>query len=343
MERIQFGTLSISSCPVNQYMEKFFESSEAPDAQIETKKQESFIQALENLQNGDLDLLAMPARLLHGKQMEMYEADCQVHGARAPRTPNMVLVSENKIQYQPKSAIILCESKLIRRQLRRSRGGMRVLSPNAFIEIEKRDESLGNELERYSWMEKLRQNNEIDGYIIPRVIYSTLNISERRHTLLPDPQNRGDDHFLPTAYSDLVVLVGRKNYPNKNAKLFSEIEGETVWKIQNHFIGEMDENQLNGIGILTRHRKMSTLMKQAEEHKDLTMEQAFHDLEGEANTNEVLVEFRIETISNDGKRTIAVDRVIPYSGYEIAMIATEKDWRRVIESSKITGIDFFNN
>jgi len=343
MERIQFGTLSISSCPVNQYMEKFFESSEAPDAQIETKKQESFIQALENLQNGDLDLLAMPARLLHGKQMEMYEADCQVHGARAPRTPNMVLVSENKIQYQPKSAIILCESKLIRRQLRRSRGGMRVLSPNAFIEIEKRDESLGNELERYSWMEKLRQNNEIDGYIIPRVIYSTLNISERRHTLLPDPQNRGDDHFLPTAYSDLVVLVGRKNYPNKNAKLFSEIEGETVWKIQNHFIGKMDENQLNGIGILTRHRKMSTLMKQAEEHKDLTMEQAFHDLEGEANTNEVLVEFRIETISNDGKRTIAVDRVIPYSGYEIAMIATEKDWRRVIESSKITGIDFFNN
>jgi len=343
MERIQFGTLSISSCPVNQYMEKFFESSEAPDAQIETKKQESFIQALENLQNGDLDLLAMPARLLHGKQMEMYEADCQVHGARAPRTPNMVLVSENKIQYQPKSAIILCESKLIRRQLRRSRGGMRVLSPNAFIEIEKRDESLGNELERYSWMERLRQNNEIDGYIIPRVIYSTLNISERRHTLLPDPQNRGDDHFLPTAYSDLVVLVGRKNYPNKNAKLFSEIEGETVWKIQNHFIGKMDENQLNGIGILTRHRKMSTLMKQAEEHKDLTMEQAFHDLEGEANTNEVLVEFRIETISNDGKRTIAVDRVIPYSGYEIAMIATEKDWRRVIESSKITGIDFFNN
>ena len=60
----------------------------------------------------------------------------------------------------------------------------------------------------YSWMENLRQNKEIDGYIIPRVIYSTLNISERRHTLLPDPQNRGDDHFLPTPYSDLVVISG---------------------------------------------------------------------------------------------------------------------------------------
>ena len=62
---------------------------------------------MESLDNGDSDLLAMPARLLHGKQIEMYEANCEVLGARTPRTPNMVLVSENKIQYQPKSAIIL--------------------------------------------------------------------------------------------------------------------------------------------------------------------------------------------------------------------------------------------
>ena len=192
MERIQFGTLSISSCPVNQYMEKFFESNEAPDTQIENEEQESFTQALDSLQNGDLDLLAMPARLLHGKQVEMYEANCQVHGARTPRTPNMVLVSENKIQYQPKSAIILCESKLIRRQLRRSRRGMRVLSPVAFIEIEKRNESLGNELERYAWMEKLRQNKEIDGYIIGSTNFNHIEsaIIDLNKTISPKSINK---------------------------------------------------------------------------------------------------------------------------------------------------------
>ena len=343
MERIQFTTLSIPSCPVDQYMEKFFESSESPDMQIESIELGSFKLALESLDNGDSDILAMPARLLHGKQMQMYEANCEVLGARSPRTPNMILVSENKIQYQPKSAIILSKSKLIRRQLRRSRKGMRVLSPNAFIEIEKREHVLGVDLEIYSWIEKLRQNNEIDGYIVPRVIYSTLNITERRHTLLPDPQNRGDSHFLPTPYSDLVVLVGRKNFPKKTVKIFSEIEGETIWKIQNHFLGGMNEDELKTIGILTRHRKMSTLMKQAEEHKDLTMEQAFHDSEGEANTNEVLVEFRIETISSDGKRTIAVDRVIPYSKYERAMIATEKDWQKIVKNAGMNEIDFLNN
>ena len=340
MERIQLTTLSIPSCPVDKYIQKFLESNQSPDVIIESKELETFNSALESLQNGDSDLLAMPARLLHGKQMHMYEADCEILGARTPRTPNMVLVSENKIQYQPKSAIILCKSKLIRRQLRRSRKGTRILSPSAFIEIEKREYTLGDELDVYSWMEELRQNNEIDGYIIPRVIYSTLNITERRHTLLPDPQNRGDSHFLPTPYSDLVLLLGRKNYPKKVVKLFSEIEGETIWKIQNHFIGGMNEEQVENIGILTRHRKMSTLMKQAEEHKDLTMEQAFHDSEGESNTNEVLVEFRIETVSNDGKRTIGVDRVIPYSKYERAMIATEKDWRKIVESAGMDGIDF---
>ena len=121
---------------------------------------------------------------------------------------------------------------------------MRVLSPNAFIEIEKREHVLGDDLEIYSWMEKLRQNNEIDGYIVPRVIYSTLEITERRHALVPDPENRGDSHFLPTPYSDLVVLVGRKNFPKKTVKIFSEIEGETIWKIQNHFLGGMNEDEL---------------------------------------------------------------------------------------------------
>jgi hypothetical protein len=343
METINFGTLSIPSCPVDSYIEKFLESSEAPEISINSKEYESLTIALKNLQKGNLDLLAMPAKLLHGKQLEMNEANCEVLGARTPRTPNMVLVSENKIQYQPKSGIILSQSKLVRRQLRRSRRGLRVLSPNAFIEIEKKEKTYENELEMYSWMENLRENKEIDGYIIPRVIYSTLNISERRHTLLPDPQNLGDDHFLPSPYSDLLVIIGRKKYPKKIISLFSEIEGETMWKIQNYFLGEIDEKRLENIGMLTRHRQMSTLMTLAEKHKDLTMEQAFHNSEGESTTNEVLVEFRIETISNDGRRTIAVDRVVPYSKYEIAMVATERDWRMVIERSQTDGIDFFNN
>ena len=84
-------------------------------------------------------------------------------------------------------------------------------------------------------------------------------------------------------------------------------------------------------------------MIQAEKHRDLTMEQSFHDLEGEVITDEVLVEFRIEKISSDGKRTISVHRVVPYSKYEVAIVATKKDWIKVLERSGMNETKFIND
>jgi hypothetical protein len=84
-------------------------------------------------------------------------------------------------------------------------------------------------------------------------------------------------------------------------------------------------------------------MIQAEKHRDLTMEQSFHDLEGEVITDEVLVEFRIEKISSDGKRTISVHRVVPYSKYEVAIVATKKDWTKVLERSGMNETKFIND
>ena len=341
MARIQFGTLSIPSCPVDKYMEKFLDSEESPELEIELKSCKNLSLALKKLENGELDLLALPAENLHGKQLEMYNANCEVLGARTPRTPNMILVSENKIQYQPKSAIILSDSKLVRRQLRRARKGLRVLSVIAFTEIYDLDLEFDDELSKYSWMEELRLNGDIDGYAIPRVIYSQIDINERRHSLLPDPNNLGDSHFLPQPYSDLVIIIGRKNFPRSISELFSEVEGDTIWKMQDYFLSSIDEKELEGIGILVRHRKLSTLMTQAEKHKDLIMEQSFHDLEGEVITNEILVEFRIEKISNNGKKTISLQRVIPYSKFQIAMVATEKDWKKILDRAEMN--DFVND
>tara|TARA_B100001758_G_scaffold247555_1_gene265904 strand:- start:5360 stop:6385 length:1026 start_codon:yes stop_codon:yes gene_type:complete len=341
MDRIQFGTLSIPSCPVDKYMEKFLDSEESPELEIELKSCKNLSLALKKLENGELDLLALPAENLHGKQLEMYNANCEVLGARTPRTPNMILVSENKIQYQPKSAIILSDSKLVRRQLRRARKGLRVLSVIAFTEIYDLDLEFDDELSKYSWMEELRLNGDIDGYVIPRVIYSQIDINERRHSLLPDPNNLGDSHFLPQPYSDLVIIIGRKNFPRSISELFSEVEGDTIWKMQDYFLSSIDEKELEGIGILVRHRKLSTLMTQAEKHKDLIMEQSFHDLEGEVITNEILVEFRIEKISNNGKKTISLQRVIPYSKFQIAMVATEKDWKKILDRAEMN--DFVND
>ena len=100
--------------------------------------------------------------------------------------------------------------KLVRRQLRRARKGLRVLSTKAFTDINDIKVNFNDELEKYSWMEELRSNDDIDGYVIPRVIYSEVNINGRRHSLLPDPNNLGDSHYLPEPYS-LIPLVFQRS------------------------------------------------------------------------------------------------------------------------------------
>ena len=340
MERIMLGTISTPSCPVADYMTRFLDSGDAPEIDIGTKNVETLETALENLQNGNLDLVALPAYLLHGKHNSVLSADCVVLGARTPRQPNLVLVSENKINYQPKSAIILSDSGIVRRQIKRARKGLRVLSLEAFAGISELGEIPENEEERVAWMEALRESGTIDGYIIPRPIYSALNLNERRHALLPDPHKRGDAHFLPPAYSDLVIFIGRKRFPRSTMEKISEIEGESIWYVQNHLVSTLSTEDIDDVGIMVRHRHVAAIMKQADVEKDLTMEQAFHDTEGEVTEENVLVEIRIETLSSDGSRTIAMNRVTPHADLQHSTISAGKDWGVLLRSAVNSNIDF---
>jgi hypothetical protein len=71
-------------------------------------------------------------------------------------------------------------------------------------------------------------------------------------------------------------------------------------------------------------------MEEAERFKDLTMEQACHNSEGEVVDSEVHVEIKIEKISKNGKRTVGIHRIIPYSKYEFATISLIRDWEVMI-------------
>ena len=88
---------------------------------------------------------------------------------------------------------------------------------------------------------------------------------------------------------------------------------------------DVDE-ELSNISILVRHRKVKSLMEEAEKYKDLTMEQACHDSEGEVLDSEVHVEIKMEKISKNGKRTVGIHRIIPYSKFEFATISLIRDW-----------------
>jgi len=330
-ERLTIATLDSPSCPVGTRMDSFVESGGATELDIVCKVVNSLTKGLGLLESGDADIFALPAGLIHGNMMQVLQSGCEVVGARTPVRPYPVLVSDNKIQYQPKSAILLCSNKLTRRQLRRSRGGLRILDPEAFASIAEIGDVPSDPILMANWMEGLRSSGEIDGFVVPRGVYDNANLVGRRHSLLPDGLNEGDPDFLPPAYSDLIVLLARNRFPQSISKEISEKEGETCWWIQNTMVGSLDPEMLEKTGVLVRHRQVRSLIKQAEATRDLTLEQVCLDPDGEVIEEEVHVEIRLEFVSKGGTRTVGLHRVIRHSDYERATIASLRDWETMIK------------
>ena len=344
MDELTLATIDSPDCPVSEHIAILSASGDAPEISIDSRTINDFSEGLALLGDGELDMVAMPARLLHGRQAEMLAAGCEVVGARAPRRPNLVLVSDNKIDYQPKSAIILSDSKMVRRQLRRARRGIRILGPMAFAAIVGLDEPPSNPIPLVEWMEELRQSDDIDGYITSRPIYDELDISGRRHALLPDPKDRGGAHFLPLPYADLVILMARRRFPISISEQITEPEGNTSWRVQDLMISGLSEEMLERTGILVRHRHVRSLMKQAEEHKDITLEQSCHDTEGEVLGDDLHVEIRLEIVSKNGRKTLGLDRIVRHAIFEHATVSLVRDWDVLVrEASREVPKDFYKD
>ena len=241
-------------------------------------------------------------------------------------------VSEDKVWYQPKGGIILCEERIVRRQLRRARRGLRVLSPTAYAGIHELGEISDDSRELAIWMEDLRARGEIDGFVTSREVYDSVRSSGRRHILGVDPAEREGDRYLPVPYADLIVLIARTGYPRTLVKRLSELEGETVWWVHDNLLGGMSAAELDRVALLVRHRQVGALMRQAEENYDLAMESTFHDPEGEMTVTEVHVEIRLELVSDNGWHTLSAERVVSLEKVESATVSLSHDWEKMLES-----------
>lgn len=330
--RLNVATLDHPHCNTTRRLEDFAASEAAAGLELELAAVPSLEAGLTTLSEGEVDLFAAPAALIHGRQIELLGAGCQVIGARAPRRLARVLVSEDKVWYQPKGGIILCEERIVRRQLRRARRGLRVLSPTAYAGIHELGEISDDSRELAIWMEDLRARGEIDGFVTSREVYDSVRSSGRRHILGVDPAEREGDRYLPVPYADLIVLIARTGYPRTLVKRLSELEGETVWWVHDNLLGGMSAAELDRVALLVRHRQVGALMRQAEENYDLAMESTFHDPEGEMTVTEVHVEIRLELVSDNGWHTLSAERVVSLEKVESATVSLSHDWEKMLES-----------
>ena len=331
--RIVVGTLNSPSCQVSSQVSAHFETMELEGLEHSVTSVQDFESGIESLSEGGLDLLAIPAAEIFGREGEISAKGCQVIGARTPRRPSLVLVSPDRLMYQPKSAIIVSDSGLVRRQLLRARPDLQATSSEKLGGIVHGFKLPADSRDLPRKLAELLEGGEIDGFVISRAEYDGSGQTERRHTLMPQPKERGAPHFLPRPYSDLIAVVSRVGFPNRHAAILTESEGNTVLWVQSRIMGDFDPSIHDFVGMEVRHRQVGAILRQAEANRDLVLEQSCHDPDGEIYHDEVRVEIRIETISQDGRRTLSLERLVAMSEYQRAVIALLMDWRVLVTES----------
>ena len=329
--RLIVGALDSSSWKISDIFSSHLDAIDHEGLEPSVTSLEEVSFAIESLSMGEIDVLAVPASEIIGSEAELTDTGCQIVGARTPRRPSPVLVSPNRLMYQPKSAIIVSDSELIRRQLLRARPDIQV--PRADQVCAKPEEAPLDSAERATWLAGMLDRKEIDGFISSRPEYEYTGQTERRHTLMSQPKVRGAPHFIPPPYSDLIAIVCRAGFPNVLSSKLTEPEGNTVLWVQSRIMGAMDESLRDCVGLEVRHRQVGAILRQAEENRDLVLEQACHDPDGQIYHDEVRVEVRLETLSPDGRKTLSLERLVAISEYQRAIVALMMDWENIVRES----------
>ena len=332
-KQILVGTLDSASCQVSSQISAHFESYEPGDFEHSVTPVNDFESGIKSLSEGDLDLLAFPAIEIFGREGIISDSGCQIIGARTPRRPSLVLVSSDRLMYQPKSAIIVSDSGLVRRQLLRARPDLQAISSVELGKLAPGFVPPDDPENLPGLLAKLLENGEIDGFVISRTEYERTNQTERRHTLMSQPNERGAPHFVPPPYSDLIAVISRLGFPNRLAAKLTESEGNTSLWVQSRIMGDLETSMHDITGLEVRHRQVGAILRQAEANRDLVLEQSCHDPDGEIYHDEVRVEIRMETISKDGRRTLSLERLVAISEYQRAVIALLMDWGNLVSES----------
>ena len=332
-KQIVVGTLDSPSCQVHSQILAHFESSNSEDIENSVIPVKEFELGIKSLSEGDLDILVFPATEIFGREEMISDSGCQIIGARTPRRPSLVLVSSDRLMYQPKSAIIVSDSDLIRRQLLRARPDLQAISSGELGDLVPGFVAPDDQNDLPSVLAEMLEKGDIDGFVISRAEYDATNQTERRHTLMSQPNERGASHFVPPPYSDLIAVVSRIGFPNRLAAKLTESEGNTSLWVQSRIMGDLEPSLHDIIGLEVRHRQVGAILRQAEANRDLVLEQSCHDPDGEIYHDEVRVEIRLETLSKDGRRTLSLERLVAISEYQRAVIALLMDWRNLVNES----------
>ena len=310
------------------HVRKWKETQPLEGIEVTVQFDEDLTSALEILKEGEADLLAVSASTWH---LSKGAPETVVATALPRRDENHILVASDRLGFLPHKSIILAENRLQRRQLRRYRSDYRVLDPYAFADIIERKVPVESGLALQAWMEDLRATKIITGYVSERHWFDAANFDARRHMLKTDARE-DSARFLPSPLHGLTLLISRKGFPKSLAERIGDAESLTAWACEQVILEQIDPEILDRVGMIVRHRQISSLLNQAEQEKDLLRSTSLLDGEGDVIDTTSMVEILIEAVGRTGERTLLLERLVDREDAVTHARLLVSEWQNMLEA-----------
>jgi len=325
MERLTILTTPSNGDGVRLHVEKMVEQK-SKEFNLLLKQLPHIGSAISQLKSGNADLVAMSAL----DWRDIMEDDLIISAILPRREPTWVLVCDDKPEYLIPNARIICDSKLITRQLARLRNNLNVTTSKELINDLKIEEEMDNR-ELTSWLEECRQNQLIEGFVTTRSLHSSLKFKSRRHTLGLQRENPERTHFIPPPLHGFTLLISRKGFPSSTIDSMNDDAALICHKIESSLFDSLDEKIKNITGIYVEQRKIGTILREAKRSNDDSTIESVIGKDGKPNDSNIRLHLTIETLSPDGKVTAMCERIIPLEKSHMGMVNLLKEFNILVK------------
>ncbi|MDP6640089.1 MAG: hypothetical protein QGH90_01070 [Candidatus Poseidoniaceae archaeon] len=275
---------------------------------VEILKTTDLVNASEQLLAGEGDLLACSAEWILKNPI----SGLTMVGTLPRKEPTLVMVSDDKLEYLPKGAIIVTDVELCQRQLIRARADLDIHTVAEIVEKNDLQLPKGNSnIDLAKWLEDLRERNIIDGFVISRSLFSASNIKSRRHTLGLQRGEAARQRFLPPPWQGYTLLFARPGFPTDLIQEDLDYPSLLSFQLESRILRDIDAEILPFIGIHTSLRQIGTVLRELDNEDDLHLSDGLIDSYGKPLNTKPRVELMIELLNRDGSVSISVERVAP--------------------------------
>jgi hypothetical protein len=308
--------------------------------------------AIETLQKGTGDLVAMSALDWRNLDVE----GLSIVGILPRREPTWVLVSGDKPEYLCSQALVVCDNELLRRQMRRLRNDLILLTSEQFADrIGKLDAYLNlDEEDRIHWIEECRQDKLLEGFIVSRGEHSALKFKSRRHTLGLQRENPERTHFIPPPLYGFTLLVSRTGFPSAIVLPMFDPSAYLAHRIEGALLDSLPEEIHPIVGIFVEQRKFKTILNEAQRSNDDFTNDSLLDstlTQGKVSGKRLIgaekwarsvpkkglstsprLEIKIETLNFSGTVTASAERICELEESHMGMVNVLKEFSILLEN-----------